>query len=65
MEANSIRQMLRRDRRVKAGRGVPTEESRLTVSPDDIEAYSHLLVAIVGETPAPFVVTVAETGHKD
>jgi hypothetical protein len=32
---------------VKTWRGVPMEESRLAVSPDDIEAYFHGLVAIV------------------
>jgi hypothetical protein len=64
MEANSIRQMLRTDPRVKACRSVPTEESRLAVSPDDIEAFSHRLVAIVDGTPAHFVVTVDETGHQ-
>jgi hypothetical protein len=44
MEANPIRHMLRSEPHVKACRGVPMEESRLAVSPDDIKAYFHRLV---------------------
>jgi hypothetical protein len=41
------------------------EESRLAVSPDDIEAYFHRLVAIPDETPAHFVFNVDEMGYQE
>jgi hypothetical protein len=65
MEANSIGHMLRRDRRVKACRGLPMEKSRLAISPDDIEPYFHRLVAIVDGSPAHFFFSVDGTGHQE
>jgi hypothetical protein len=50
---------------VKTWRGVPMEESRLAVSPDDIEAYFHRLVAIVDGPPAHFVFNVDEMGDQE
>jgi hypothetical protein len=65
MAANSIRQMLRSDSRLKASRGMPMEENRLAVSQDDIEAYFHRLVAIVDGTPVCFVFDVGEMSHQE
>jgi hypothetical protein len=65
MEANSIRNVLGSDPPVKICRGVPTEESRLAVSPDEIEACFHRLVAIVDGTPTDFVFNVDEMNHQE
>jgi hypothetical protein len=41
------------------------EENRLTVSPDDIEAYFHRLFAIVDGTPARFGFNDDEVRHQE
>jgi hypothetical protein len=54
MAVNYIRHVLRRDLCVKACHGVPMEETRLAVSPDDIKADFHRFVGVVDGSPAHF-----------
>jgi hypothetical protein len=63
-DRNTIRYLLHRNPRVEACCGWPTEEGRLAVSPEDIEAYFHQLVELVDAIPVHFVFNIDELGHQ-
>jgi hypothetical protein len=64
MDFHAIRHMLGSDPRVKTCRGMPMEERRLAVSPEDIEAYFHQLAGMMQGIPAHFVFNVDKMSHQ-
>jgi hypothetical protein len=65
LDKNTVYHIIAREPRIKSCRGVPMEEKRLEVSPEQIAEYFERASQAIDAIPAHFVFNMDEMGHQE
>jgi hypothetical protein len=65
LDKNTVYHILARDPRIRSCRGVPMEEKRLEVTPEEIAEYFRRASEALDGVPAHFVFNMDEMGHQE